>query len=86
MSTLGRRYELSSSNVGLISSATDISASILVLPLAYIGTHANQPRMLAIGALFLSVGSFVMTIPQWAAGYYVYGEARGQQCDQYGTF
>ena len=84
VSTLERRYDLPSSQVGFISSAYDLSAGIFILPVAYIGTHAHQPRLLAIGALSLTVGAFVMTLPQFTVGPYELGRRKLETCDIFG--
>ena len=85
-STLERRYDLPSARVGLISSAYDISAGLLIIPVTYFGAHAHQPRMLAIGALVMAVGSFVMALPQFTVGLYQLGRTDSKTCDIYGKF
>jgi len=69
-STLEKRFELTSSRAGSISSSYDISAAIFSIPISYYGAHAHQPRMLSMAALVMSFGAFVMSIPHFATGLY----------------
>ena len=83
--TLERRFNLPSSTVGMISSAYDFAAGILVLPITYLGARSHHPRMLAIAALFMSIGSFLMSLPHFTSGPYdTAGSATAGQCDSYG--
>ena len=78
--TLERRFELTSSKAGLISSSYDISAAIFVIPISYYGAHAHQPRMLTIASLFMACGAFVNVIPHFATGLYDLQESQADQC------
>lgn len=68
--TIELRFHLSSTQAGLISSMYDISAGLLVIPVSYFGSRAHQPRLLAIAAFVMAVGTFIMCIPHWAAPAY----------------
>jgi len=48
-----------------------------VLLVGYFGAVAHQPRLLAFGALLLGVGTFVMTIAQFASPPYNQGINEG---------
>ena len=78
--TIERRFNLPSSQVGLISSAYDISAGILVIPITYFGNFGHQPRILAGGAASLAIGSFIMSIPHFASGVYETGTSVAADC------
>jgi hypothetical protein len=81
-STMERRFELSSSKAGVISSSYDISAAIFVIPISYYGAHAHQPRMLTLAAMIMSCGAFVMIVPHFATGLYDLKESQSDQCNR----
>ena len=84
--SMERRFNMASSTVGLISSAYDFSAGIFVLPITFFCARAHHPRMLAIAAIFITVGSFVMTIPHFTTGLYDIERGVSDDCDIYGLF
>ncbi|KAJ8307855.1 hypothetical protein KUTeg_014594 [Tegillarca granosa] len=73
-SSVERRFELSSSKVGAVSSAYDVSAAIIGLFISYFVSKKNKPRMIAIAAAIMSVGSFVMFLPHFTTGLYEAGQ------------
>ncbi len=78
--SLERRFELTSAEVSLVSSSYDISAGVLVIPITYFGAFAHQPRMLAVAALIMALGSVVMSVPHFATGLYELSEVSSDQC------
>ena len=78
--SIERRFNLPSAKVGMISSAYDFSAGILAIPIAYYGTYAHQPRMLAGSAFVMALGSFVMTMPHFTTGIYELGVKEPETC------
>ncbi|XP_014664497.1 PREDICTED: solute carrier organic anion transporter family member 4A1-like [Priapulus caudatus] len=68
ITTVEKRFSLSSAEAGLIASSYDIAAVLLALPVSYLGAHAHKPRWLGIGSLIMGLGSFVFCLPHLAAG------------------
>ncbi len=85
-STLERRFQLSSSQVGWVSSAYDISAALFILPITFYGTFGHKPRILAVAAFCMSLGSFTMCMAHFTSGKYEYGSRVADSCDLLGNY
>ncbi|CAG5116727.1 unnamed protein product, partial [Candidula unifasciata] len=81
ISTVERRFELSSTESGLIASCYDIMFVILVIPVSYFGGHGHKPRYLGIGLFVLGLGSFVFTLPHFVTGKYLLEDASELLCE-----
>uniref|UniRef100_A0A7S0HA40 Kazal-like domain-containing protein n=1 Tax=Amorphochlora amoebiformis TaxID=1561963 RepID=A0A7S0HA40_9EUKA len=64
ISTLERRYNLSSLESGMLSACYDFSVLLVVIAYGYVGTHGHRPRLLSIGLCFLAAGAFIFALPQ----------------------
>lgn len=80
ISTLERRFEISSTESGLIASCYDIMFVLLVIPISYFGGRGHKPRYLGIGILVLGLGSFVFSLPHFITGDYVVEDAQETTC------
>lgn len=45
VTAIERRFDLTSTRVGLVSSAYDFSAAVLAIPIAFIGTYGHQASL-----------------------------------------
>ena len=79
-STIERRFQLPSSRVGTISSAYDVSAAILGIIISYFGSGHSKPRLIAIAAVVMSFGSFLMALPHFTTGPYEWGQNTAEKC------
>nr|XP_014342404.1 PREDICTED: solute carrier organic anion transporter family member 4C1 isoform X2 [Latimeria chalumnae] len=78
ISTIEKRYELSSSLAGVISASYDISFCLLSVFVSYYGERGHKPRWLAFSAFMIGLGSLVFAVPHFTSGQYEYGaEIRG---------
>ncbi|CAN8220483.1 unnamed protein product [Coccothraustes coccothraustes] len=85
ISTIEKRYELTSSLTGLISASYDIAFCLLSLFVSYFGERGHKPRWLAFSAFMLGLGSLVFSLPHFSSGKYQYGSKIEDTCQTAGT-
>ena len=78
ISSIERRFSLSSTRMGLVSSFFDISGSTVALLIGYFGSGKRKPRLLAITTLISGIGSLIMASPHFLSDSYKLGEATDQ--------
>lgn len=81
MSTIERRYELSSSEVVWIAITFDIVGGVAAVVFGYMGVFAHIGVLLTISAYSLSLGTLIMALPNWLAGTYDAGQEIIELCD-----
>ncbi|XP_077980260.1 solute carrier organic anion transporter family member 1B3-like, partial [Glandiceps talaboti] len=74
LTTLEKRYNLSSSQLGFLVSIGQIGTLTSIIPVAYIGGRpsSHRPRWMGIGVLVLAVGIFTASLPHFVVGPYGY--------------
>ena len=72
ITSIEKRYNIQSSESGLILSFYEIASLICILPVTYIGGKVGEskPRWLGWGAIIMGIGAFTFTIPHWISGKY----------------
>ncbi|XP_033640702.1 solute carrier organic anion transporter family member 2A1-like [Asterias rubens] len=65
ISTIEKRFQLKSSESGIILSMNDISALCGVLFVTYFGGKSHRPRIIGISGIILAVGTFGTALPQF---------------------
>ena len=70
VTTLERRYNLRSSESGLIISSYDITCMIAVILVSYYGDRHNRPKWIGRGAVVMAVGAILFTLPHFFGGKY----------------
>ncbi|OWF43468.1 solute carrier organic anion transporter family member 4A1-like [Mizuhopecten yessoensis] len=80
ISSIERRYDLTSAESGLVASAYDISSAILILPVSYFGGLGSKPRYISVGFLLFGLSCILFTFPHYLSGLYDYGTDNGGLC------
>ncbi|KAK7091375.1 solute carrier organic anion transporter family member 4A1-like [Littorina saxatilis] len=80
ISTVERRFEMSSTESGIIASCYDIASVLCLIPVSYFGGRGRKPVYLAVGMFLMGIGSFVFSLPHFTTGLYQLGEAQKSVC------
>ncbi|XP_034951398.1 solute carrier organic anion transporter family member 4A1 isoform X2 [Chelonus insularis] len=72
ITTIEKRFGLTSSETGLIAGGYDIASFILLIPVSYLGgrSKASKPKYIGIGVLVLGMGSLLFASPHYLARTY----------------
>lgn len=70
ISTIERRFQLSTSTIGRIMQFYDFGYVLFCIPVSYFGGRHSKPLALAIGLLLMSVGCFMFSAPHLIADSY----------------
>ncbi|XP_008331619.1 solute carrier organic anion transporter family member 2B1 isoform X2 [Cynoglossus semilaevis] len=70
ISTIERRYGLSSQRSGLLASFNEVGNTILIVFVSFLGSRVHRPRFIGGGALLASLSSLLMALPHFLSGPY----------------
>ena len=70
VSTLEKRFQLQSSDTGLIASSYDIATVICLVPVSYLGGLGSKPRWIGFGIILMGIGSIVFSLPHYTTKLY----------------
>ncbi|CAH2297106.1 solute carrier organic anion transporter family member 4C1 [Pelobates cultripes] len=85
ISTIERRYGLSSSLTGLIAASYDITFCLFSLFVSFYGERGHKPRWLAFSAFMIGLGALIFSSPHFCIGAYEYGNKFNESCEILGT-
>ncbi|XP_071510809.1 solute carrier organic anion transporter family member 4A1-like [Diadema antillarum] len=72
ITSLERRFQLSSEQSGLLISTYDIVSIVVVLFVVYVGGRGHKTRWVAVGVILLSVSAFLFSVPHFTTQAYTY--------------
>eukprot|EP00063_Salmo_salar_P057416 XP_014032251.1 PREDICTED: solute carrier organic anion transporter family member 3A1-like [Salmo salar] len=77
LTTLERRFNLQSADVGVISSSFEIGNLALILFVSYFGAKAHRPRLIGCGGLVMALGALLSALPEFLTHQYEYEAGDG---------
>uniref|UniRef100_A0A8C4VL94 Solute carrier organic anion transporter family member n=1 Tax=Gopherus evgoodei TaxID=1825980 RepID=A0A8C4VL94_9SAUR len=75
ISTIEKRYGLSSQTSGLLASFNEVGNTLLIVFVSYFGSRVNRPRFIGCGAILVSIAGFLMSLPHFITGHYKYDQS-----------
>ena len=70
ISSIEKRFVLSSTETGFVASAYDIASVLMLIPISYFGGIGCKPRWLGCGIMCVGIGSFLFSLPHFTTGLY----------------
>lgn len=72
ISTIERRYGLSSQKSGLLAAFNEVGNTVLIVFVSFFGSRVHRPRFIGGGALLACLASLLMAMPHFLSGQYNY--------------
>lgn len=72
ISTIERRYGLSSQKSGLLAAFNEVGNTVLIVFVSFLGSRVHRPRFIGGGALLACLASLLMAMPHFLSGPYDY--------------
>ncbi|KAJ4918044.1 hypothetical protein JOQ06_000699 [Pogonophryne albipinna] len=75
LTTLERRFNLQSADVGVIASSFEIGNLALILFVSYFGAKAHRPRLIGCGGIVMALGALLSALPEFLTHQYEAGDS-----------
>ncbi|XP_017378434.1 solute carrier organic anion transporter family member 1B1 [Cebus imitator] len=69
-----RRFDISSSLVGLIDGSFEIGNLLVIVFVSYFGSKLHRPKLIGIGCFIMGLGGVLTALPHFFMGYYRYSK------------
>ncbi|XP_006199980.2 solute carrier organic anion transporter family member 1B3 isoform X3 [Vicugna pacos] len=69
-----RRFDISSSTVGLIDGSFEIGNLFVIVFVSYFGAKLHRPKLIGTGCFIMGLGSILIALPHFFMGYYRYSK------------
>lgn len=80
ITTIEKRYELKSTETGLIAGSYDIASFLCLIPVSYLGGSRSKPFFIGSGLIILAFGSLIFSLPYFLAGPYTFSQEQDFHC------
>ncbi|XP_003220826.1 solute carrier organic anion transporter family member 1C1 isoform X1 [Anolis carolinensis] len=67
-----KRFDIPSSLVGLIDGSFEIGNLLIIILVSYFGAKLHRPKIIGAGCFIMSIGTFLIAMPQFFMGHYRY--------------
>ncbi|XP_047644501.1 solute carrier organic anion transporter family member 1B3 [Phacochoerus africanus] len=74
LTQIERRFDISSSTVGLIDGSFEIGNLLVIVFVSYFGAKLHRPKLIGIGCFIMGLGSILTALPHFFMGYYRYSK------------
>ena len=74
LTTLERRFNLQSADVGVIASSFETGNLALILFVSYFGARAHRPRLIGCGGIIMALGALLSALPEFLTNQYEIGD------------
>lgn len=80
ISSIEKRFSLSSTQSGIFSAFYDIAIVLVLVPISYYGNKCHKGIIIATGMVLVGIGSIILILPHFLAGHYSFGEKQTLLC------
>ncbi|KAI6233842.1 Solute carrier organic anion transporter family member [Aphelenchoides fujianensis] len=75
LSTIERRFHMTSTHTGIISSWYDFAVLLAVFPVCHWGNNGHKGRWIGLGTFVMGIGSFICALPHYLVSPHDLGQA-----------